>query len=125
MCIPFVPAAAAPRGPATTAPLGPAQPARTTPAAHSTACAVGMTPASRGRTVAIANSVDFISYLLVGSSSGKIARRAAAPRERERVLNVDPPYAEAMPVDADEFRGEVPAPETVISALVPRIVKSR
>jgi len=40
---PFVPAAAAPRGPATTAPLGPAQPTRTTPAAHSTACAVGMT----------------------------------------------------------------------------------
>src|SRR5689334_6376841 len=45
----FVPAAAAPRGPATTAPFGPAQPARTTPAAHSTACAVGMTPASRGK----------------------------------------------------------------------------
>jgi hypothetical protein len=73
----------------------------------------------RGRTVAIANSVDFINYLLVGSSSGKIARRAAAPCERERVLNIDPPYAEAMPVDADEFRGEVPAPETIISALVP------
>jgi hypothetical protein len=82
-----------------------------------------MTPASRGKTVAIANSVDFISYLLAGSSSGKIARPAAAPRERERVLNVDPQY-DAMPVDADEFRGEAPAPETVISALAPRIVSA-
>src|SRR5260370_24922002 len=85
MRMPCVAAAATPRGPATTAPLGPAQPARTTPAAHSTACAVGMTPASRRRTVAIANSVGFISYLLVGSSSGGIARQVA-PREREQVL---------------------------------------
>jgi hypothetical protein len=74
MRIPFAPAAAAPRGPATTAPLGPAQPARTTPAAHSTACAVGMIPASRGRIVAMANNMDFsVSPLFVGSSSGKIA----------------------------------------------------
>ena len=64
MCIPFVPAAAAPRGPATTAPLGPAQPARTTPAAHSTACAVGTAPASTGRIVATANSVNFIICFL-------------------------------------------------------------
>jgi hypothetical protein len=34
-----------------------------------------MTPVSRGRTVAIANSRDFISYLLAVSSSGNIARQ--------------------------------------------------
>src|SRR5206468_12188874 len=86
--MPFVPTAAAPRGPATTAPLGPAQPARTTPAAHSTACAVGMTPTSRSRTVATANSVGFITYLLAswGRLQVKIARPVAAPRERERVF---------------------------------------
>src|SRR5436190_18579318 len=88
MRIPFVPAAAAPRGPATTAPLGPAQPARTTPAAHSTAWAVGMTPASKGRTVAMANSVGFITYLLVGrlrvrspASSCAARTRASQPSE--------------------------------------------
>jgi hypothetical protein len=61
-----------------------------------------MTPASRGRAVTIANSVGFIAHLLMGLSSGTIT----PPRERERVLNVEPPHAEAMPVDADEFRGE-------------------
>src|SRR5437879_1166458 len=59
-------AAAAPRGPATTAPFGPAPPARTTPFAHSTACATGMAPASNGRIVTMAISVGFIGYLLVG-----------------------------------------------------------
>jgi hypothetical protein len=34
-----------------------------------------MTPANKGRTVAIANSVDFITDLRVAPSSGKIARR--------------------------------------------------
>jgi hypothetical protein len=83
-----------------------------------------MTPASRERTVAIANSVGFIGYLLVGcvqvrSPAGSCAVRTTAG------INREPPAAAAMPVDTDEFRGEVPAPETVISALFSGLLKSR
>src|SRR5437660_10229983 len=119
MRIPFVPAAAVPRGPATTAPLGPAQPARMTPAAHSTACAVGTTPASRGRTVAIANSVGFISYLLVGLSSVRSPAASCAARTRAGIKRRTAACGgDAGRYGTDEFRGEVPALETVIRALI-------